>query len=124
MQIAVAPKGYLLVFGGNKLLCSMLDGCCFSLEDSTVVFHLEEVLCDGFCTSVGYNKPATSTMFSFGSVCKAANATGACFYDVRVECVFVFLCERSCRVGDSVGDSDRVGDSDSFKLYTTLLYKF
>ena len=25
----------------------MLDGCCFSLEDSTVVFHLEEVLCDG-----------------------------------------------------------------------------
>ena len=23
----------------------------------------------------------------FGSVCKAANATDACFYDVRVECV-------------------------------------
>ena len=38
-------------------------------------------------------KPATCTMFSFGSVCKTANATGACFYDVRVECVFVFLCE-------------------------------
>ena len=31
----------------------MLDGCCFSLEDSTVVFHLEGVLCDGFCTSIG-----------------------------------------------------------------------
>ena len=27
------------------------------------------------------------------SVCKAANAMGACFYDVRVESVFVVLCE-------------------------------
>ena len=32
----------------------MLDGCRFGLEDSTVVFHLEGMLCDRFCTSVGY----------------------------------------------------------------------
>ena len=95
MQIGcrVAPEGYLLVVKGDELFCSMLDGCRFGLEDSTVVFHFEGMLCDGFCTSVGYNKPATCTMFSFGSVCKAANAMGTCFYDVRVESVFVVLCE-------------------------------
>ena len=38
----------------------MLDGCGFGLEDSTLVFHFEGMLCDGFCTSVGYNKPATA----------------------------------------------------------------
>ena len=38
----------------------MLDGYRFGLEDSTVVFYFEGVLCDGFCTSVGYNKPATA----------------------------------------------------------------
>ena len=76
----------------------MLDGCRFCLEDSTVVFHFEGMLCDGLCASVGYNKPATCTMFSFRSVCKAANATGTCFYDVRVESVFVVF----CWVGDSV----------------------
>ena len=27
----------------------MLDGCCFCLEDSTVVFHFEGMLCDGLC---------------------------------------------------------------------------
>ena len=80
----------------------MLNGCRFGLEDSTVVFHFEIMLCDGFCTSVGYNKPATCTMFSFGSVCKAANAMGTCFYDVRVESVFVVPCERGCWVGNSV----------------------
>ena len=47
----------------------MLDGCRFCLEDSTVVFHFEGMLCDGLCASVGYNKPATCTMFSFRSVC-------------------------------------------------------
>ena len=51
---------------------------------------------------VSDNKPATCTMFSFGSVCKAANAMGACFYDVRVECVFVVLCERGCWEGHNV----------------------
>ena len=80
----------------------MLDGCRFGLEDSTVVFYFEGMLCDGLCTSVGYSKPATCTMFSFGSVCKAANAMGTCFYDVRVEYVFVVLCEWGCCVGDSV----------------------
>ena len=35
----------------------MLDGCCFSLEDSTVVFHLEGVLCDGFCTRSDITNP-------------------------------------------------------------------
>ena len=38
----------------------MLDGCRFGLEDSTEVFNFEGVLCNGFCTSVGYNKPATA----------------------------------------------------------------
>ena len=33
----------------------------FGLEDSTVVFHFEGMLCDGLCASVGYNKPATCT---------------------------------------------------------------
>ena len=87
------PEGYLLVVEVDELFCSMLDGCCFGLEDSTVVFHFEGMLCDGFWTCVGYNKPATCTMFSFWSVCKAANAMGTCFYDVRVESVFVVLCE-------------------------------
>ena len=90
---AVAPEGYLLVVEGDEFFCSMLDGCRFGLEDSTVVFHFEGMLCDGFCVSVGYNKPATCTMFSFGSVCKAANVMGTCFYDVRVESVFVVLLE-------------------------------
>ena len=31
--------------------------------------------------------PVPCSLFSFGSVCKAANAMGTCFYDVRVECV-------------------------------------
>ena len=39
----------------------MLDGCCFCLEDSTVVFHFEGMLCDGLCAGVGNNKPATCT---------------------------------------------------------------
>ena len=30
----------------------MLDGFRVGLEDSTVVFHFEGVLCNGFCTSV------------------------------------------------------------------------
>ena len=55
-RYAIAPKGYLLVVEINKLFCSMLDGCRFGLEDSTVVFHSEGVHCIGFCTSVGYNK--------------------------------------------------------------------
>ena len=40
-------KGYLLVVEG-KFFCSTLDGCHFGLEDITVVFHFEGVLCDGF----------------------------------------------------------------------------
>ena len=43
---AVALEGYLLVVESEKLFCSMLDGCRFGLEDSTVVFHFEGMLCD------------------------------------------------------------------------------
>ena len=55
-------EGYLLVVEGDEFFCSMLDGCRFGLEDSTVVFHFKGMFCDGLCASVGYNKPATCTM--------------------------------------------------------------
>ena len=70
MQIGCRSRR--LFVEGDKLFCSMLDGCRFGLEDNTVVFYFEGMLCDGFCASVGYNKPATCTMFSFGSICKAS----------------------------------------------------